>query len=266
MASIPLYITGSGVIKREKNTIVIRREGERPIYRPIQRVLAIYNYGTYRFDTTFLSFLDNAYIPLHIFDRNGRYKGTFYNPPIPSSEVFVRQVEFVLDKDRVSKFLSALKESYEYNRALVKETLPSDIYQKAILSVFIGLMYATVVDGIYMTHLDPRVLSGVEGRGMPFAYVVFGIYYPSALDIGMEYIEKGSYLISDFYSCSSGLCLRATLLKKIFSYWEKIASATVRTERSLIPRRALIRREFYKIEKHIMWNVPYKPFEGLWHK
>ncbi len=266
MSSIPLYLTGSGVIKREKNTIVIRREAERPIYRPIQRVLAIYNYGTYRFDTTFLSFLDDAYIPMHIFDRRGRYKGTFYNPPIPSSEVFVRQVEFVLDNDRVSKFLSALKEAYEHNMTLIKVTLSSDMYKRAVLSVFIGLMYATVVDGIYMTHLDPTVLPGVEGRGMPLAYVVFGLYYPSALAIGMAYIEEGNYTPSEFYTCGSGICLRTTLIKKIFSYWEKIASATVRTERSIIPRRGLIRREFYKIEKHIMWNVPYKPFRGLWHR
>jgi|GEM_PF-1873013 len=267
MSKIPLYLTGEGTIKREQNTIAIRVKDERPIYKPLSGVLSIYNYGMYQWNTSLLSFLDDNYIPMHVFTRTGMYRGTFYNPPIPSSEVFIRQIEFFFSRSHLVSFQQKIKTAYRESKALVGEccTHLSSPHEKTILSVFKGLMYASLIDGIYMTHLDPTGMASSSDHGMPLVYSVFGLFIPSVWDIYLTYMDTYSYRASDFYRCQVGMCLRSSKLKHILSFWEKIASSPVSRPRNM-PRRGLLRVEFYKIERLIMWGKEYEPFVGLWGK
>jgi len=48
-------------------------------YIPVENIESIYSFGSLRFNTRFLYFLSRNRIPLHIFNYNGRYAGSF-NP------------------------------------------------------------------------------------------------------------------------------------------------------------------------------------------
>ena len=260
MSAIPLYLIRKGEIRRQQNTIAILGEG-RPVFKPISGILSLYIYGRYKLNTSAVGFLDDNYVPVHIFHRSGMYRGTFYNPPIPSSEVFVKQIEYFQDRAKYKVFVSVLRDAY---REMLTLSCSYDV-NDGILRYFKGLLFATLVDGIYMTHLDPTAFPSNKGVSMALVYALFGVYAPVLSCVAYEFSLKHKVLPSDWYECGGYPCLRADALKSLLLYWEKIMSSPIVFRWGKGPRRMLFRNEFWKIEHMIMWGEPYTPFVGLWH-
>ncbi len=267
MSSTPLYITSSGILKREHNTIAIRGDG-RPVYKPVERVLSVYVYGNYTINTSLLGFLDDLYVPIHIFNRAGFYRGSFYNPPIPSSEVFVKQIEWFSQKENLTRFMAIVKEAYRQNLSFFSNDISSyqnlDNVHTLVLSAFKGLLYASLVDGVYMTHLDPTAMPGIKGRGMPLVYTIYQVFVPSVYAIYDKFIDSCPPKNSYFYQCKDTMCFRREYLIKLLSFWEHISSESIKLPYGTYPRRHLFKREFYKLEKWIVFGKEYVPFVGLW--
>ncbi len=89
-----IFITKSGTLKREQNTIVFRsKDLPTPRYFPVKEVEDIYIMGSVSFNTALISFLLEEGIPIHTFHRE-KYLGSFL--PVKSktsSQVYIKQFE-----------------------------------------------------------------------------------------------------------------------------------------------------------------------------
>ncbi len=92
-----IYITRSGILAREKDNIVLRREGERPQFGSIENISEVYVLTDVTIKTRLLAMLSDKGIPIHFFNRRG-YVGSFM-PPFShaSPHVFILQVEHYRD-------------------------------------------------------------------------------------------------------------------------------------------------------------------------
>ncbi len=89
-----IYIVGSGTLKREQNTIALRRQGKEPRYFPIEGTEDIYVFGEISINTALLKLLMKKGVPLHLFDRYGSYIGSFLPlKPHTSAITYIRQFE-----------------------------------------------------------------------------------------------------------------------------------------------------------------------------
>lgn len=99
-----IYIVGSGTLKREQNTIALRRQGKEPRYFPIEGTDDIYVFGDISINTALLKLLMKKGVPLHLFDRYGSYIGSFLPiKPQTSATTYIRQFEhFIRPEKRLS--------------------------------------------------------------------------------------------------------------------------------------------------------------------
>ncbi len=94
------YITQSGVLKREHGTVVLRADGKKPVYIPINDIDDIFVFSEITLNKRLLSFLRQQGVPIHFYDRVG-YIGSFMPEGVgQSSHVFIKQVEYYADESK----------------------------------------------------------------------------------------------------------------------------------------------------------------------
>ena len=139
----------------------------------------------------------------------------------------------------------------------------------ALISFGNMLLYTQVLSEIYQTHLDPRIgfLHATNFRRFSLNLDVAEIFKPLLVDrtiftlLGRRQLSK-----KDFMKEGGGIWLSEKGKRTFLSEWEARLSTTIkhRVLKRSVSYRRLIRMELYKIEKHIMGEQPYKPFEALW--
>ena len=132
-----------------------------------------------------------------------------------------------------------------------------------------SLLYTQILSEIYQTHLDPRIgyLHTSNFRRFTLNLDVAEIFKPILVDriifkvVGQQMITKNHFLRE-----SGGLLLTEAGRKIFLKEWEEKLRTTIK-HRALgreVSHRRLIRMELYKIQKHLMGDQEYEPFEALW--
>ncbi|MCX7878402.1 MAG: CRISPR-associated endonuclease Cas1 [Ignavibacteria bacterium] len=123
------YIFSDTIVKRRNNSICIQTvkqvgnpaadqdilSGMRNNYYevldsriyPIENINAVYSYGSINFNSKLLALIGKHGIPMHIFNQEGSYRGTFYpSSHLDSVNILLKQAKVVSDsnvKNRISK-------------------------------------------------------------------------------------------------------------------------------------------------------------------
>lgn len=94
------YITQDGILKREENTVYFENEYTKRAL-PINRINAIYSYGSNSLTSGVILYLAKKGIPVHFFDYYGWYKGTLYpRETLVSGDMIIKQAEHYLDQKK----------------------------------------------------------------------------------------------------------------------------------------------------------------------
>ena len=125
-----IYITISGTLKREHNTIVLRGPSlDVPRYFPIESVEDIYIMGNVNINTTLLKYLMKKGICIHMFDRYGGYLGSFLPmKPKTSANTYIKQFEHFYNYGKRVLIAKAIQiASVKSMRNFLKRHTTSDI-------------------------------------------------------------------------------------------------------------------------------------------
>ncbi len=132
-----------------------------------------------------------------------------------------------------------------------------------------SILYTIVLSEIYKTHLDPRIgfLHATNFRRFSLNLDVAEIFKPILIDrLIFSMISTGMLSGKDFQKESGGIVLKDKGRKRFVEELDKRLRTTIK-HRSVgreVTYRRLIRMELYKIEKHIMGEIEYKPFVSQW--
>jgi CRISPR-associated protein Cas1 len=139
----------------------------------------------------------------------------------------------------------------------------------ALISFGNSMCYTTVLSEIYKTYLDPRIgyLHATNFRRFSLNLDVAEIFKPIMVDrLIFTLINKNMITVNDFDKQTGGILLSETGRKKFITELDKRMKTTVNHRhlgRSVSYRR-LIRLELYKVQKHIMGEKIYEPYQSLW--
>jgi CRISPR-associated protein Cas1 len=139
----------------------------------------------------------------------------------------------------------------------------------ALISFGNTLLYTQALSEIYQTHLDPRIgfLHTTNFRRFSLNLDIAEIFKPILVDrvifslLGRKQLTKG-----DFMKEGGGIWLSEKGKRNFLAEWETRLATTIK-HRSLkreVSYRRLLRLELYKLEKHLMGEKNYEPFEAQW--
>ncbi|AAD36860.1 CRISPR-associated protein Cas1 [Thermotoga maritima MSB8] len=95
-----VYLFSSGTLKRKANTICLETESGRK-YIPVENVMDIKVFGEVDLNKRFLEFLSQKRIPIHFFNREGYYVGTFYpREYLNSGFLILKQAEHYINQEK----------------------------------------------------------------------------------------------------------------------------------------------------------------------
>ena len=139
----------------------------------------------------------------------------------------------------------------------------------ALISFGNSLLYTLVLSEIYQTHLDPRIgyLHATNFRRFTLNLDVAESFKPVLVDRTIfKVVGQGMLTKSHFVRESGGLLLTDAGRKVFLKEWEERLKTTIK-HRALgrdVSYRRLVRLELYKLEKHLIGEKEYEPFEALW--
>lgn len=139
----------------------------------------------------------------------------------------------------------------------------------ALISFGNMICYTTVLSEIYKTYLDPRIgfLHATNFRRFSLNLDVAEIFKPIIVDrLIFSLLNKKMIQKKDFDKHLDGILLSETGRRSFISEMDKRLKTTVNHRhlgRSVSYRR-LIRLEIYKIQKHILEEKEYKPYQSMW--
>lgn len=94
------YITKDGILQRKENTVYFINKDERRAL-PINKIYAIYAYGSLTFTSGVVSYLAKNGIPIHFFNRYGYYEGSLYpRETLLAGDVTIHQSQYYLDSEK----------------------------------------------------------------------------------------------------------------------------------------------------------------------
>lgn len=139
----------------------------------------------------------------------------------------------------------------------------------ALISYVNTLVYVTVLSEIYKTHLDPRIgyLHTSNFRRFSLNLDVAEIFKPILGDRTIfRLLGRQIITFKDFEVSKSGIWLSEEARKRITADFDEKLGTTLlhRSLKRAVTYRRLIRLELYKLEKHLMGEQPYAPFEATW--
>ncbi len=139
----------------------------------------------------------------------------------------------------------------------------------ALISFGNSLMYITVLSEIYKTHLDPRIgfLHTTNFRRFSLNLDIAEIFKPIIVDrVIFTLLNKKILSASDFSQKLGGIYLKERGQRLFVEKFDERLRSTI-SDKGLgrnISYRLVIRRELYKLEKHLMEDKEYKPFVARW--
>lgn len=139
----------------------------------------------------------------------------------------------------------------------------------ALLSFGNALLYTAVLTEIYFTHLDPRIgyLHSTNERKFTLNLDVAEIFKPILVDrVIFSLVNKGTLKKNQFKREGPGVYLGDDGRRIFLDEWDKRLKEVVLNTGSgeAITYRMVIRRELYKIERHILDEEEYEPFVSRW--
>lgn len=140
----------------------------------------------------------------------------------------------------------------------------------ALISFGNSMCYTMILSEIYKTYLDPRIayLHSTNFRRFSLNLDVAEIFKPIMVDrLIFQLINKRMITAKDFdHEHGGGVLLNDRGRRTFLEQMEKRMRTTVK-HRHLgrnVSYRRLFRLELYKIQKHILGEKQYEPYEALW--
>jgi len=150
-----------------------------------------------------------------------------------------------------------------------REKRPPKSKLNALISFGNSILYTTVLSEIYKTHLDPRIgfLHSTNFRRFSLNLDVAEIFKPIIVDRVIFYLLNKKMLKPvHFIDELKGIYLNEKGRKIFVEELDKRLKTTIkhRKVKKIVSYRRLIRLELYKLEKHMMGEKEYEPFEARW--
>ena len=139
----------------------------------------------------------------------------------------------------------------------------------ALISFGNSMMYVLALSEIYRTHLDPRIgfLHTTNFRRFTLNLDVAEVFKPIFVDrLIFALVNRGQLQSKHFSREAGGIFLTESGRRVFVEEWEKRLRVTIdhpRLKRKVSYRR-LVRLDLYKIEKHLLGDQSYKPYEARW--
>ncbi|NLL37350.1 MAG: type I-B CRISPR-associated endonuclease Cas1 [Fretibacterium sp.] len=140
----------------------------------------------------------------------------------------------------------------------------------ALVSFLNSLCYLLALSQIYRTHLDPRIgfLHETNFRRFSLNLDLAEIFKPILVDrLIFSLINRREVQERDFEKeTGGGIYLNDRGRETVLRAWEGRVNETIEHPRlkRKVSYRGLVRMEAYKIQKHILEDVPYEPFVSRW--
>ncbi|WP_457755422.1 type I-B CRISPR-associated endonuclease Cas1b [Thermovibrio ammonificans] len=150
-----------------------------------------------------------------------------------------------------------------------RERRPPSNPVNALISFGNSLMYSTVLTEIYQTHLDPSIsfLHEPSTGRYSLSLDIAEIFKPLIVDpLILRLVNKRVLTEKDFDSGVNYALLSEAGRKKFLKHYSQSLETTVK-HRSLnrkVSYRHLIRLECYKLVKHLIGELEYKPLKAWW--
>ena len=146
---------------------------------------------------------------------------------------------------------------------------PPENRLNALISFCNSLVYTTVLSEAYKTHLDPRIgfLHSTTSRRFSLNLDVAEIFKPLLADrLIFTLVGKRMIKVSSFDDGRGGIFLKESSRKTVVETYDERLKQTIKHKqlRRDVSYRELIRLELYKIQKHLMGEAEYTPFEAQW--
>jgi len=155
-------------------------------------------------------------------------------------------------------------EEYRYVK---RERRPPRTRLNTLLSFGNSLMYVTVLGEIYKTHLDPRIgfLHSSNFRKFSLNLDVAEIFKPIIVDrVIFTLVNKRMLDSTCFMDEFGGLYLNEKGRRIFVQHYEEKLQQTITVKGIKASYRRIIRRELYKLEKHLIGDKEYEPFIAQW--
>jgi CRISPR-associated protein Cas1 len=139
----------------------------------------------------------------------------------------------------------------------------------ALISFGNSICYVTVLSEIYKTYLDPRIgyLHATNFRSFSLNLDIAEIFKPIMVDrLIFTLINKKMLTKKDFDKHTDGILLSESGRRTFITELDNRMKTTV-NHRHLgksVSYRRLIRLELYKLQKHILGEKEYTPYQSLW--
>lgn len=139
----------------------------------------------------------------------------------------------------------------------------------ALISFGNSICYTIVLSEIYKTYLDPRIgyLHSTNFRRFSLNLDIAEIFKPILVDrLIFSLINKHMITKKDFNAQTGGILLSEKGRRTFITEMDKRMRTTV-NHRHLgksVSYRRLIRLEIYKLQKHLMGEQNYSPYQALW--
>lgn len=146
---------------------------------------------------------------------------------------------------------------------------PPQNYINTMISFGNSIMYTIILSEIYKTHLDPRIgyLHSTNFRRFTLNLDVSEIFKPIIIDrMILTLISKKMITKKDFDKDTNGIILKDKGKQLILQEIDNRLRTTIH-HRELgrnVSYRTIIRMELYKLEKHLMGEKEYEPFQSRW--
>ena len=139
----------------------------------------------------------------------------------------------------------------------------------AMISFGNSLCYTIVLSEIYKTYLDPRIgyLHTTNFRRFSLNLDLAEIFKPILIDrLIFRLVNKKMITKNDFTKESGGILLSEKGRKTFVSELDKRLQITIHHRHlgRAVSYRRLIRLEAYKLQKHLMGEKKYVPYQALW--
>jgi CRISPR-associated protein Cas1 len=139
----------------------------------------------------------------------------------------------------------------------------------ALISFGNSIVYTMCLSEIYKTYLDPRIgfLHSTNFRRFSLNLDVAEIFKPIIVDrLIFTLVNKKMLSAKHFEKMTDGILLNEEGRKLFVSELEKKMQTTVQHRHlgKSVSYRRLIRLELYKIQKHLLGEKTYEPYEAKW--
>lgn len=192
---------------------------------------------------------------------------------------FKEKIESVSDIDTLMSYEGNVRNYYykSFNEIIDSDLFrykertrrPPETMLDALISFGNTLLYTTVLSEIYKTHLDPRIgyLHSTNFRSFTLNLDVSEIFKPIIVDRTIfSLLNKNILKPSDFMKELNGIYLNEKGKKIFVQEYQNKLETTIRHKKLNrdVSYKTLILLELYKIEKHLMNDEEYEPYEAGW--